>query len=139
MSVLDRVRAKFSPSMAETCKTSGTPSAGFAGSEDVRLNSLDCSSAASARTSADVAQSQGRTALSPAQEAAMQEVLALLTANPAVRRTFVTRFEHDALVVTLAIRGVGTGELLIPAERFNPQALDDFAALLACMEGGASA
>jgi hypothetical protein len=69
--------------------------------------------------------------LSPVQEAARREVLAQLEAHPAVQRAFVNRFEHDGtMIVTLAIRGVGTGELLIPAERFSQSSLDDYAALL---------
>jgi hypothetical protein len=72
--------------------------------------------------------------LSPTQEAARQNVLNQLAANPTATRAFVTRFEGDVLVVTIAIRGIGTGEVLIPAERFNPNSLDDYAALIACFE-----
>jgi hypothetical protein len=55
-----------------------------------------------------------------------------------VRRAFVNRFDADGtMIVTLAIRGVGTGELKIPAARFNQASLDDYAALLRCMEGAA--
>jgi hypothetical protein len=69
--------------------------------------------------------------LSPGQESARAEVLAQLEANPSVLRTFVNRFEPDGTcVVTLAIRGVGTGELKIPADRFNQSTLDDYGALL---------
>jgi len=60
-------------------------------------------------------------------------VLAQLAADPSVLRAFCTRFEDGALIVTLAIRGIGTCELSIPAERFNSAALDDYAALLACV------
>jgi hypothetical protein len=77
--------------------------------------------------------------LSPAQEAARQDVLAQLAANPIVKRSFTTRFENGDLIVTLAIRGIGTCELKIPAERFNRESLDDYAALVACFncEGNA--
>jgi hypothetical protein len=61
-------------------------------------------------------------------------VLADLEANPNVNRAFCNRVEHGNLIVTLAIRGIGTGELLIPAERFNQNSLDDFGALLACFD-----
>jgi hypothetical protein len=55
-----------------------------------------------------------------------------------VRRAFVNRFDADGtMIVTLAIRGVGTGELKIPAARFNQASLDEYAALLGCMEGAA--
>lgn len=72
--------------------------------------------------------------LSPAQEAARQQVLRELEANPSVRRAFCSRFSDGNLIITLAIRGVGTGELLIPAERFNQGSLDDYAALLDCLK-----
>jgi hypothetical protein len=60
-------------------------------------------------------------------------VLAQLAANPTVRRAFVNRFQDGALIVTLAIRDVGTCELIIPAERFNPRKIEDYAALLDCL------
>ena len=70
-------------------------------------------------------------ALSPAQDLARAHALAQLEANPSVARAFVNRFREDGtMILTLAIRGVGTGELLIPAERFNQGSLDDYAALL---------
>lgn len=75
----------------------------------------------------------GCVALSPVQEAARQDVLARLAANPTVKRSFVTRFEYDTLIVTLAVRGIGTCELKIPAERFNAEKLEDYAALVACL------
>jgi hypothetical protein len=74
--------------------------------------------------------------LSPVQEAARRDVLKQLAANPSVQRAVVNRFNRDGtMVITLAIRGIGTGELLIPAERFNQASLDDYGALLACIEG----
>jgi hypothetical protein len=72
--------------------------------------------------------------LSATQERARQEVLARLEAHPAVRRALVTRFEAGNLIVTLAIRGIGTGELLIPADRFNQRSLTDYDALLKCLK-----
>jgi hypothetical protein len=75
----------------------------------------------------------GCVALSPVQEAARRDVLAQLAANPTVKRSFVTRFEYGTLIVTLAVRGIGTCELKIPAERFNPEKLEDYAALVACL------
>jgi hypothetical protein len=75
-------------------------------------------------------------ALSPTQESARQQVLAQLAAHPTVKRAFVNRFEADgALVVTLGIRDVGTGELKIPAARFSQDSLDDYAALLGIIGG----
>jgi hypothetical protein len=66
--------------------------------------------------------------LSPAQEAARRDVLARLVAHPQVRRAFVTRFDGEWLVVTLGVRGVGTCEFQISAERVQSAA--DWAALL---------
>lgn len=66
--------------------------------------------------------------LSSAQIEARQNVIARLEANPQVQRAFATRFEGDLLVVSLAVRGAGTCELTIPAERV--QSADDWAALL---------
>jgi hypothetical protein len=71
-------------------------------------------------------------ALSPAQEAARRQVLADLQANPSAKRAFFSRVEDGALVITLGIRGIGTGDLLIPAERFDASKLSDYAALLEC-------
>ena len=74
--------------------------------------------------------------LSPIQDSARQQVLAQLEAHPTVQRAFVNRFDADGtMVVTLAIRDVGTGELLIPTERFNQASLDDYAALLGIIAG----
>lgn len=67
-----------------------------------------------------------------AQEAARCRVLADLQAHPSVQRAFCNRFEDGALIITLAIRDVGTCELLIPAERFDSSKLADYAALLEC-------
>jgi hypothetical protein len=52
-----------------------------------------------------------------------------------VQRAFAARFEGETLIVALAVRGIGTCELAIPIERFNPANLDDYAALLPCLEG----
>jgi hypothetical protein len=82
---------------------------------------------------------QGDTILSPVQEAARQDVLTQLAANPNVKRAFETRFEDNMLIVTLGVRGIGTCELKIPGERFDPDSLDDYAALVACFDCEGSA
>ncbi len=65
-------------------------------------------------------------------------MLSQLARSPVVQRAFVNRFELDGtMLVTMAIRGVGTGELKIPAARFRQTSLDDYAALFGCMEGTA--
>jgi hypothetical protein len=71
--------------------------------------------------------------LSATQESARTYVLTRLEACPTLRRAYVTRFEGDALIVTLAIRGVGTCELSVPPDRFNRHDLADFARLDRCL------
>jgi hypothetical protein len=114
MSALDRVRAKFKMPIQATAKTDKSPSVGSVGSSHRQINYCD-----------------GQ--LTPVQESARREVLAQLAADPEVQRAFCNRFENGALIVTLAIRGIGTCELLIPAERFNAGKLENFSALLECM------
>jgi hypothetical protein len=82
-------------------------------------------------------ESDGRPPLTLAQERARSEVLAQLEAHPTIRRAFINRFESDVLILTLAIRDVGTAELHIPAERFNQNSAADYAALLGCVQGAA--
>jgi hypothetical protein len=64
-------------------------------------------------------------------------VLARLEAHPPHKRAFVTRFDGDALIVTLAIRNVGTGELAIPRDRLKRGILGDLRALLGSLDGSA--
>jgi hypothetical protein len=71
---------------------------------------------------------------SATQENARRDVLAKLEAYPSVQRAFVTRFEGDVLIVTLAVRGVGSCELSIPPDRFNRDQFSDFAALAQCVD-----
>lgn len=73
--------------------------------------------------------------LSPAQQADRREVLARLDGDPTIRRAFVNRFEGDVMIVTLAVRGVGTCDLSIPAETFDRNSLADYQALAACVVG----
>jgi len=83
-------------------------------------------------------ESDGRPPLTLVKEKARAEVLSQLEAHPTIRRAFVNRFEVDGtMIVTLAIRDVGVGELHIPAERFSQSSLDDYGALLECIEGSA--
>lgn len=73
------------------------------------------------------------TALTPAQEAARKEVLARLEAHPSLERAFVARWEADTLIVSIAIRGLGTGDLSIPRERIRQGDLAAYAELLDCL------
>jgi len=70
-------------------------------------------------------------------EVTRQEVLARLEAHPSVKRAFTTRFEGDMLIVTLAVRGIGTCELAIPPERFSRDDLADFEDLATTPSGRA--
>jgi hypothetical protein len=136
MSALDRVRTKFKVPTQGTSATSKSPSAGSAGSSPAHIEVETTPSAASAGAShTHIHSSESDTAfpLSPAQEAARRQVLAELKGHPTVRRAFCTRFEDGALIVTLAIRDVGTCDLLIPAGRFDSSKPNDYAALLGCL------
>jgi hypothetical protein len=140
VSALDRVRDKFKTPIEGTSKSSKSPSAGFAGSLDRHLESCGTPSAGSAGPShahsifaESTSAEDASPPLTPAQMAATQDVLARLAAHPDVKRAFVTRFEGDTLIVTLAVRGVGTCELAIPGDRFNREDLADYDALLACL------
>jgi hypothetical protein len=82
---------------------------------------------------ADSPDPAGTMVLSAAQESARRDVLARLQAHPAIKRAFVTRWESDALIVTLGVRGIGTCELAIPGARFNRGNLAAHEALLACL------
>ena len=66
-----------------------------------------------------------------ARERARRKVLAMLERHPHVQRAFTTRWEADVVIVTLAVRGVGTCELAIPADRLTR--LEDYACLLAML------
>lgn len=59
---------------------------------------------------------------------AYREVLAVLERHPHVERAYTTRWEGNALIVSLAVRNVGMCELAIPRERIRDMA--DYAALL---------
>jgi hypothetical protein len=83
------------------------------------------------------AEGSGLPSLSTVQEAGRRVVLARLEGHPDITRAFVSRFEGDVLVITLAIRGVGTCELSIPPGRFKRDSLSDFDALARCLEGTA--
>lgn len=63
----------------------------------------------------------------PTAEARRQRVLAMLAARPGVRYTMLTDIEADpeAVILILAIRGVGTCELRIPRDRYDPWLLLD--------------
>ncbi len=57
-----------------------------------------------------------------ATEKRRQKVLAMLAENPAAQRTFLTDSETDPnnVIVALAIRHVGTCEMTIPRDRYDP-------------------
>lgn len=137
MSILDRVREKFQTPMSGTSKTSESPSAGFAGTQDRHLKSCGTPSAGSAGAQGrcfDSSRPAEPPSLTLAQQDARSEVLARLSAHPAIERAFVTRWEAGNLIVTLAIRGVGTGELVISGDRIDRDDLQGYALLLGCLD-----
>lgn len=70
--------------------------------------------------------------LGPLQEAARQKAVAHLAEHPQVQRAFVTRTEGDVVIVTLAVRDIGTCELAIPAERLASAA--DWTDFIRCLD-----
>lgn len=60
-------------------------------------------------------------ALTPASEVRRQRAIRMLDENPEIRYAAVTDSEIDPenVVLTLAVRGVGTVEVLIPAEKWD--------------------
>lgn len=69
---------------------------------------------------------------SPA-DRAHRAVVAQLEKTPDIERAFVNRWEGDVMIVTLAVRGIGTCELSIPRERFGADSLEDYDRLAACI------
>jgi hypothetical protein len=61
--------------------------------------------------------------LTVAQERARREVLEDLRDLPHLNCAFRYREERDTVILTLGIRGIATGELIIPAEKFDPAIL----------------
>jgi hypothetical protein len=120
MSALDRVREKFKVPMSGASKASKSPSAGSAGASPAHIHSSEGDPIAG---------------LTPIQESARRWVLGQLQGYPNIQRAFCNRFEDGALIVTLAIRDVGTCELLVPAESFDRSKLSDFTSLLECLTG----
>ena len=60
--------------------------------------------------------------IDPKVESRRNKVLAMLEENPTIRRAFLTDTNAypDHVVLTLAIRGVGSCELLIPNRKYDP-------------------
>ena len=126
MTALDRVRERFKTAMSGTSKASKSPSAGFAGTRDRHFKSCEPPSAGSAGSP-----------LPTDSEAAARhnEVLKRLEASPNIARAFgATPQEDGSYLVTVAVRGVATGELSVPAGRLSK--LEDLTALMQCMESG---
>lgn len=60
----------------------------------------------------------------PVAEARRQKILAMLAERPGIRYAFtVDDPDTDPVILALAIRGVGTCELLIPGAKYDPFAL----------------
>lgn len=65
---------------------------------------------------------QADTLPDPAAESMRQRVLAMLAERPGIRYAVITDTDADpdAVIVALAVRGVGTCELRIPRQKWNP-------------------
>lgn len=124
MSVLDRVREKFQTPMSGTSKASTSPSAGSGGTRHRHSKSFSPPSAGSAgplpaRSEIDAT---GDTEPDPAPW--RQELLRMLNARADVKRAFIAEAgPNGGGLVRLAIRDIGTCELVIPDGRFDPFAI----------------
>jgi hypothetical protein len=121
MSVLDRVREKYGTPRANsenlqsgTCKASKSPSAGSAGSQvrdseifTAPLIDLEATRRAIARRAEARARRHRR-------------VLADLAANPALTHAWLATENGDHVILTVAVRGIGSAELTCDAEGWDP-------------------
>lgn len=111
MSYLDRLKAEVSEKRlsSELTKPTKGPSVSFVSAPNRHIPEIEA-----AKDNAD-------TLSDPAAEARRQRVLGMLRDNPGVRYAVVTDMEHDpnAVILTLAIRGVGTCELAIPRAKYD--------------------
>lgn len=75
-----------------------------------------------ARTACEVLAQAPEDALPPASERRRQRVLAMLDARPELTRAMVTddESEPDQVVITVAIRGVGTADIRVPKDSYDP-------------------
>jgi hypothetical protein len=70
-------------------------------------------------------------ALTLEQVAARYSVLAYLDEHPDIRRAFVSRWDGDVMILTLAVRDIGTCELMIAEDRLSSPA--DYDRLVTCL------
>ena len=69
----------------------------------------------------------------PAADARRRRVIAMLAGNPGIRYAVATdnTAEAEAVILALGIRGLATGELLIPRANYDPlklmQQMDEYA------------
>jgi hypothetical protein len=137
MSVLDRVREKFKTPTSGSSRGSKSPSAGSAGTSAGHIENRGVPSAGFAGSPYSQTYRAGAddiVPLSRTQERARRRVLAQLDSNPTLSHAFVNRFEAGVLILTLAVRGTGTCELHIAADRFASENLDSYSALLSCFD-----
>ena len=64
-------------------------------------------------------------ALSPQAQARRERVLAMLNVNPSIKRAMIDCHDSDPLnvILTIAIRSIGTVELMLPKASFDGMAL----------------
>jgi hypothetical protein len=131
MNALERVRARYqqggsvAPADAEksesrTCKTCKSPSAGSAGSE----NTQNPAEAAYIELAGE--------RLAAAREERRRAILEKLSAAPQGVRYALLTDDHahtDYIVLSLAVRDIGTCELSIPRECYNPVRLLEIVSL----------
>jgi len=108
MSYLDRLKADIS-GMRQPCeltKPTKAPSVSFVSTPSRRISEIERAN--------DLLPD-------PAAEARRQRVLAMLAEQPGIRYAVVAdNPDSDPVIVALGIRGVGTCELHIPREKFDP-------------------
>jgi hypothetical protein len=93
---------------------------------------LDMAIAVEVKQTVELAQ-VGLSPLTPAQASARAQVLRELERRPELQRAFATRFEDGNLIVTLGLRGVGTAQLCIRADRFDAKSILHFGELGSCL------
>jgi hypothetical protein len=119
MSVLDRVREKFQTPMSGTSKTSKSPSAAFAGTQDRDLKSFEAPS-----TAFPVSKVSVEDRVAAERDARIVRATLMVKEASTCRCAFVSGDVTEAGVpVTVVIRtacGLVTGDFLIPADRWQP-------------------
>jgi hypothetical protein len=117
VSYLARLKAEIAGTrlLDEPTKLTEGPSVGFVGAKDSHFPEIEDHEQ---RPNAD-------TLPDPAAELRRQRVIAMLVEKPSVRYAVLVEegVDPDAVILTLAIRGVATCELRIPRQKYDPYLL----------------